>query len=129
MACGKAADAGDRVIGRQPSQWRCIRRVEMDTDDQAIPDEAWTCCDKSVGHRRRRLPDGEQEGPSGASVEVCGGGVDDARRQSRTNRGVSDSEEIASTGRARVVQWRFLGSDQAERPVTTSNFFRSRLTT
>ena len=129
MACRKAAGAGNRVIGREPSQWRCNRRVETGTDDQAILHEAWTCGDKSAGHRRRRLPDGEQEVPGGADVEVCGGLVNYARGQSRTNGGISDSEEIASTDRSRIVQWRFFGSDQAERPVTTSNFLRSRLTT
>jgi hypothetical protein len=44
-------------------------------------------------------------------------------------RGADDGSEIAVKGVEGNGQCVSFGSDQAERPVTTSNFFRSELTT
>jgi hypothetical protein len=46
----------------------------------------------------------------------------------RTDPRPDDCQEIGSKRVERTGQWVCLGSDQAERPVTTSNFFRSELT-
>ena len=43
--------------------------------------------------------------------------------------GGGNRDEIVPKVRERTCQWVCLGSDQAERPVTTSNFLRSELTT
>ena len=47
---------------------------------------------------------------------------------SRTNSGPDDGQEVMPKGGERTRQWVCFGSDQAERPVTTSNFLRRELT-
>src|ERR1700730_15378012 len=47
-----------------------------------------------------------------------------SREKSRPDNG----QDVASQIRVARCQWVYLGSDQADRPVTTSNFLRSELT-
>jgi hypothetical protein len=72
---------------------------------------------------------------NGAVPLFCGplvDGVQFARdkrvRIARTNAAPDDGEEVVSKVGERTGQWVCFGSDQAERPVTTSNFLRSELT-
>src|SRR3989442_328201 len=54
--------------------------------------------------------------------------ADELTRVDRANTGPDDGQEIVSKLFVRTRQWERLGSDQADIPVTTSNFFRSELT-
>ena len=69
-----------------------------------------------------------RSGPSGSCVgrgqrtSRRGGGIDGAKR------GADDAEEVVPKSVEGTSQCVCLGSDQAERPVTTSNFFRRELT-
>jgi hypothetical protein len=49
-------------------------------------------------------------------------------RVDRTNTSPDDSQEILPKKIVRAGQFKCLGSDQADKPVTTSNFLRSELT-
>jgi len=55
--------------------------------------------------------------------------LDQAAGVDRGNTGPNNVQEIESKCGERAGQWVCLGSDQAESPVTTSNFLRSSLTT
>jgi hypothetical protein len=55
--------------------------------------------------------------------------LDEPAGVDRSNAGPNDIQEIESQCGERAGQWVCLGSDQAESPVTTSNFLRRELTT
>lgn len=57
------------------------------------------------------------------------GALDKRAGVDRSNAGPDDSQEIVSKICVGAGQCDCLGSDQAESPVTTSNFLRSELTT
>ena len=102
----------------------------MGSDDQSALKDLRIGVVHGFRHRWCGLANREQErSPTGVAGEARCGLLRDDRGAGRTDRRLRDDQEIASPGGARICQWRVLGSDQAERPVNTSNFLRSRLTT
>src|SRR6266851_3836219 len=90
-------------------------------------------CDR---HRRRGLARSYHRQRTGLPVELIErgdpcphGALDETPGVDRSNPGPDDVREIVSKISERARQWVCLGSDQAESPVTTSNFLRSELTT
>ena len=110
------------------------RRVSGDANDQAGTNPE--VLDGGARHARRRLPGCQTEVTEGlpfGGVPVCEPtGRECSRRQrfriDRLNTGPDDAQSVLTQLCVRGGQWLCFGSDQAERPVTTSNFLRRELT-
>jgi len=109
------------------------------SDDETRSQPALEQTRRRLRHRRRRLAGrdahvartierGGKTHPHRRSRELQQGGARQLARIARTNPSPNDVEEVVSELVARAFQWVCLGSDQADKPVTTSNFFRSELT-
>jgi hypothetical protein len=80
-------------------------------------------------HRHRRLASRDHaKGSARHGIARRGCVLDEARGINRGNPRADDGDEIVAKNVEGTSQCVCLGSDQAERPVTTSNCFRSELT-
>ena len=89
-------------------------------------------CQQRVRHRHGGFADGEHIADT--DVLAAGEATSDGAVNERTSiragdRGIDDLAEVLAKRGGRNGQWAFLGSDQAERPVSTSILRSSRLTT
>lgn len=106
-------------------------------DQTASNPAAQESCDRR-GHGVRRLS-GAQDAHIPCRQRACDsqGAVEERRRGDAVDSGADDQQQISTKlveqyllrGSLWGCQWVCLGSDQAERPVTTSNFLRMELTT
>src|SRR6266851_3372508 len=117
-------------------KWR--RHVSLrGADDEPDANQRSEVFGGDCRHRRRRLScrDHAQRAAVGGTIlHVMSGDpspqfpVEKPSCVGRTNSSPGDRQEILSEIESRVRQCVCLGSDQAESPVTTSNFLRSELT-
>ena len=100
-------------------------------DDQAASQPGAGHPHDRRGHGRRSFPRGHEPHASivNPGLLVREGSLDKASGIGRTESGPDNRQEIESKSGESRRQWVCLGSDQAESPVTTSNFFRRVLTT
>ena len=77
------------------------------------------------------LADGDDVGDAGRRVaeHAAGeGSVDEQAGIGASDRGTDNLQEVGAKRGERTGQWAFLGSDQADRPVSTSILRKRRLT-
>jgi hypothetical protein len=116
--------ADDHLEGRRQLCAR-IRDAYDKAGANAIPEQ--TVC--RLRHRHRSLAR-RDDAKRSVRQRVRGGHrrLDKATRIDGGNAGAEDGDEILAKSVEGTSQCVCLGSDQAERPVTTSNCFRSELT-
>ena len=94
----------------------------MGADGERRPDADRRCLHQRRRHRRRGLPGGHHvnrlPGEPGPRLSIGQRPRDDTRSGYAIQCGLDYVEQIGCEG---WYQWTFRGSDQAERPVTTSN--------
>ena len=86
-------------------------------------------CRHRVGGLARRDDRASNRSPEGGGLQLRKRTLGERARAGRTNARLDDGQGIVSKIVERTGQFKCLGSDQAERPVTTSNFLRRELTT
>ena len=113
----------ERSVGG-PSRRRARRSANHETGANVRAE----ALDGHTRHRRRGLAGRHQHDAAVYRAIGIQRPTQERAGVSRAKPGLNNGEEIASETRVRFCQWVCLGSDQAERPVRTSNFLRSELT-
>src|SRR5262245_9159018 len=100
------------------------RGLRADHQPGTNPDAFGDC----ARHRRGRLPRRQADMAYPVDSRAAERAFNEIVSIDCTNTGPDDAQEIVTKLLERTGQWEFLGSDQADKPVTTSNCFRSELT-